>query len=271
LAAIQRWASTLAWWTLSIGIAAGAWEVIAAAGLVNTVIWPPPHLTLAEIGNQKEFLIPAIGVYRTGAHFVALTALVATLERVFGGLTLATLTALVVGGVAFYVRPFGKLVLPVITMAASIAPVGWLPLALVVFGIGDVAATAVVFFGLVFVLTVGVVHTMQNVERIYIDTARILGASRTQVVLHVIYPAILPPLFVILRVNFLAAWIVVLAAEVLGVNTGLGAIIQVGRQMLNMRLMFLGMIMVGLSGFIIDQLFATFERRVLWWKPIGHV
>jgi NitT/TauT family transport system permease protein len=90
-------------------------------------------------------------------------------------------------------------------------------------------------------------------------------------VLHVIYPAILPPLFVILRVNFLAAWIVVLAAEVLGVNTGLGAIIQVGRQMLNMRLMFLGMIMVGLSGFIIDQLFATFERRVLWWKPIGHV
>jgi ABC-type nitrate/sulfonate/bicarbonate transport system permease component len=41
--------------------------------------------------------------------------------------------------------------------------------------------------------------------------------------------------------------------------------------MLNMRLMFLGMIMVGLSGFIIDQLFATFERRVLWWKPIGHV
>ena len=88
---------------MSIGIAAGAWEAIAAAGLVNTVIWPPPHLTLAEIGNQKEFLIPAIGVYRTGAHFVALTALVATLERVFGGLMLATLTALMVGGVAFLI------------------------------------------------------------------------------------------------------------------------------------------------------------------------
>jgi NitT/TauT family transport system permease protein len=270
LAIGRRFAASLGWWTLSIGIVVAAWEAVWAVGWINPVIWPPPHLTLAEIGNQKEFLVPAIGVYRTGAHFVALTALVATLQRVALGIALALGAALLVGNLAFYVDLFGKLVLPSVTLAASIAPVGWLPFGLVLFGIGDVAASVVVFLGLVFVLTVAVVHTMHNVDQVYVNMARVLGASRLQIVLHVIQPAILPPLLVVLRINFLSAWIVVLAAEVLGVNTGLGAIIQVGRQMLNMKLMFLGMAMVGMTGFLIDQGFVLVQQRVLWWNRRGH-
>jgi NitT/TauT family transport system permease protein len=261
----RRIAAALGWWALSMGIVVAIWEAVWALGWINPVIWPPPHLTVAEIGNQKEFLTPAIGVYRTGAHFVALTALVATLQRVAVGIALAVTTALLVGSLAFYLGLFGKLIMPSVTIAASIAPIGWLPFALVLFGIGDVAATVVVFLGLVFVLTVAVVHMMRNVDPVYINMARVLGASRLQIVLHVIQPAILPQFVVILRANFLSAWIVVLAAEVLGVNTGLGAIIQVGRQMLNMKLMFLGMAMVGLTGFLIDQAFALVQQRVLWW------
>jgi NitT/TauT family transport system permease protein len=264
-------ASTVGWWAISIGIVVLAWEMIWVLGWINPVIWPPPHMTLMEVRNQPDFLRPAVGVHRVGAHFVALTAVTATLQRVAVGITMAALAGLAFGCLAYSLGLVRNLFLPTITILASVAPIGWLPFALVLFGIGDVAATMVVFLGLVFVLTVAVVHSLDTVERRYVNTARMLGASRWQTARHVLLPASLPPLFVILRVNFLSAWIVVMAAEVLGVNTGLGAIIQVGRQMLNMKLMFLGMIMVGVTGFLIDQAFSLVQQRVLWWKGSGYV
>jgi NitT/TauT family transport system permease protein len=256
---------------LSIGITVTVWEVGVALGWINGIILPPPHATLQEISRQQDFLKPAIGVFRTGANFVALTAIVATLQRVFAGLALALLASLVVGGLAFYFQMFARLVLPLITLLSPIAPVAWLPLAVVAFGIGDGAAVFVVFIALFFIMTLAVFSTMRNVDQLFINTARVLGASRFQVVRHVILPAILPSLFVIMRMNFFAAWTAVLAAEVVGVNTGLGAIILAGRQITNMRLMFLGLALIGLTAFLLDQLFLQIQNRVLWWKTSARV
>jgi NitT/TauT family transport system permease protein len=99
----------------------------------------------------------------------------------------------------------------------------------------------------------------------------VLGASRRQVMQHVILPAILPDLFVIMRMNFFGAWTGVLAAEMVGVNTGLGTIVMVGRQMMNMNWTFLGMAMIGLVGYLLDAAFGLVQRRVLWWKSSAHV
>jgi NitT/TauT family transport system permease protein len=264
-------ADSVGWWLVSIGSAVVVWETIWLLGWIDPVIWPPPHMTLLEVRNQPNFLMPAIGVQRVGADFVALTAIVATLQRVSIGILVASTFALTFGCLAHSLGLVRNLFLPTITILASVAPIGWLPFALVLFGIGDVAATMVVLLGLVFVLTVAVVHALDTVSRQYVSTARMLGANRWQTAVHVLLPAALPPVFVILRVNFLSAWIVVLAAEVLGTNSGLGAIIQVGRQMLNMELMFLGMLMVGVTGFLIDQTFSLVQQRVLWWKGKGYV
>jgi NitT/TauT family transport system permease protein len=154
---------------------------------------------------------------------------------------------------------------------SPIAPIAWLPLALVAFGIGDPAAIFVVFISLFFILTLGVVNTMKNVDQLYINTARVLGANRWQLAVHIILPGILPALLVILRMNFFGAWTAVLTAEVVGTNTGLGAIIITGRQMMNMRLMFLGMAMIGLVAFLIDRLFVEVQGRLLWWKTTARV
>jgi NitT/TauT family transport system permease protein len=112
---------------------------------------------------------------------------------------------------------------------------------------------------------------MKNVAQHYIDTARVLGASRRQVMWHVIFPAILPNLFVIMRVNLFGAWMGVLTAEMVGVNTGLGTIVLVGRQMMNMNLTFLGMAMIGLVGYLLDAGLAVLQRRVLWWRSAAQV
>jgi len=159
----------------------------------------------------------------------------------------------------------------VITLLAPIAPVAWIPFALVAFGIGDGAAIFVVFVGIFFVLELAAVNSMKNVDQHYIDTARVLGASRRQVMWHVIFPAILPNLFVIMRVNLFGAWMGVLTAEMVGVNTGLGTIVLVGRQMMNMNLTFLGMAMIGIVGYLLDAGLGLLQRRVLWWKSVAHV
>ena len=269
LARRRRLKSSLAevgWWLLSIGLFLGIWELLTLLGYVNTLILPPPHQFLAEIGNQEQFLMPQIGVERTGANFVALTAIVATLKRVLTGLFLGFFAALLFGCLAAYFKIFGKLTLPVITLLAPIAPVAWIPLAILAFGIGDRAAIFVVFIGIFFILTLGTINSINKVDQIYINTARVLGATRGQVMRHIIIPAIIPDLFVILRMNLFGAWMAVLAAEMVGVNTGLGAIVMVGRQMFNAKLMFLGMAMIGVVGYLLDVAFAQIQKRVLWFK-----
>jgi len=262
---------SVGWWVLSVGIVTGLWELVAALGWINAIILPPPHEFIGEIRNQAQFLMPKVGVERTGANFVALTAIVASLERVLTGLALAFVAAVVTGGLAFYYDVFGKLSLPTITLLAPIAPVAWIPLAIVAFGIGNGAAIFVVFVGIYFTLTLATVKAMSNVDQVYVNTARVLGGTRRQVMFHVILPAIIPSLFDLTRMNLFGAWMGVLAAEMVGVNTGLGAIIMVGRQMMNMNLTFLGMAMIGLVGYLLDAAFGQVQRRVLWWKGAARL
>ena len=231
LKGLRGFAGKAVWWVLSIGIVTVVWEGAAALQLIDPLILPPPHLFIAEIQEQAQFLLPRIGVQRVGANFVALTAIIASLQRVLIGLFLAFITSLLIGSLAFYIDVFGKLMLPAITLLAPVAPVAWIPLAIFAFGIGDGAAIFVVFISVVFTLTLGTVNNMHNVEQLYIDTARVLGANRRQVIQHVICPAILPNLFVIMRINLFGAWMGVLAAEMVGVRTGMGAIVVAGRQM----------------------------------------
>jgi len=254
------------WWVLSIGLVVATWEAAAALHLIDPVILPPPHEFIGEIRNQAQFLMPAVGVERTGANFVALTAIAASVQRVLIGLFLAFVAGVLTGSVAFSFAIVRKLMLPTVTLLAPIAPVAWIPLAIVAFGVGDWSAIFVVFVGIYFTLTLATVKAMTNVDPVYLDAARVLGARRGQIMRHVVLPAAIPALFDLVRMNLFGAWMGVLAAEMVGVNTGLGAIVMVGRSMMNMNLTFLGMAMIGLVGYLLDAAFGLVQRRVLWWR-----
>ena len=254
------------WWVLSVGTMVGLWELAAALDLINTVILPPPRIFIREIENQAQFLLPQIGVQRIGGNFVALTAIRASFLRVLIGLFLAFVAGVLTGSVAFSFAIVRKLTLPTVTLLAPIAPVAWIPLAIVAFGVGDWSAIFVVFVGIYFTLTLATVKAMTNVDPVYLDAARVLGARRGQIMRHVVLPAAIPALFDLVRMNLFGAWMGVLAAEMVGVNTGLGAIVMVGRSMMNMNLTFLGMAMIGLVGYLLDAAFGLVQRRVLWWR-----
>ena len=141
----------------------------------------PNHLTPASHVPRRNsqpgaILNAPVGTAAVGSNFIALTAIWASLYRVLTGLVLAFICAVTLGSLAFYFEIFGKLTLPTVTLLAPIASVAWIPLAIFAFGVGSGAAIFVVFVSVVFTLTLGTVNNMQQVDQLYIDTARVLGA-----------------------------------------------------------------------------------------------
>ena len=94
-----------------------------------------------------------------------------------------------------------------------------------------------------------------------------MGATRFQTYVQVILPAILPGLFTILRLNLFAAWMVVLIAESAGSDSGLGALVMLAKMTGAPNLVMIGMVVIGIVGFVFDSMLRYVQKRVLYWIP----
>lgn len=246
----------LAWLLL-----AGFWELGTTVGFLNRNILPPPSVVL-------PYLIQGPGSAGIGPQQVSYgEAILKTLFRVITGLSLGLFAAIPLGVLLALVNPLRQFVMPMIQTIAPIAPVAWIPLAISLLGIGDQSAIFVVFMGVFAVMTLATAAAIEGVPPELIKTARSLGAKDYRLWLWIILPAISPSLLTIVRVNFFAAWMAVLAGEMAGINSGLGALIILGQQQFNMRLVMTGVITIGILGFVIDRLILLVQRQLLWWEP----
>src|SRR5262245_45715373 len=201
--------TSLLWGIASIGLFAGIWELCWAVGLANPMLLPPPHPFLNEFFAQGRFFDRSTRIGHPTSFAIALavakTVGISTL-RVLAGLIIAFFASLAVGLFIRYFPTFGKLSLPMVNMFAPISPVAWLPVAIVIFGTGNAPAVFLVFISLIFIMTLATLRLIDQVPTAYQNVARIMGASRRQMFFQVIVPTILPPLFVVLRLNMFAAW-----------------------------------------------------------------
>jgi NitT/TauT family transport system permease protein len=244
-------------WAVIIAI----WELAAASGWSGSVLFPPPSAFLSY-AIESDFRV-GFG----GDAMPIPVAIVVSALRVLAGLAIGFAAALVTGILISASGAFSDMVMPLVRGLAPIAPIAWIPLGIVLFGIGNPTAIFVVFMGVYFILTISTVAAVKAVDQRLIKTARSFGASRAQVWTRVIFPAVLPQVFTMLRINFFAAWMAVLAAEMVGVKNGLGMMIILGREMFNTRLILLGMCMVGATGYAVDALLVQIQRKILWWQP----
>lgn len=244
-------------WAVIIAI----WELAAASGWSGSVLFPPPSAFLSY-AIESDFRV-GFG----GDAMPIPVAIVVSALRVLAGLAIGFAAALVTGILISASGAFSDMVMPLVRGLAPIAPIAWIPLGIVLFGIGNPTAIFVVFMGVYFILTISTVAAVKAVDQRLIKTARSFGASRAQVWTRVIFPAVLPQVFTMLRINFFAAWMAVLAAEMVGVKNGLGMMIILGREMFNTKLILLGMCMVGATGYAVDALLVQIQRKILWWQP----
>ena len=188
-------------------------------------------------------------------------AILASAFRVVAGLFLGFIAAVATGILVSMSRTASAAVLPIVRGLAPIAPIAWIPIGIIVFGIGNPTAVFVVFTGVYFLLTLSTVAAVQSVDPRLVKTARTFGASRAQVWAWVIFPAVLPQVFTMLRLNFFAAWMAVLAAEMVGLKNGVGMIVILGREMFNPNLIMLGICIIGVTGYAVDALLLFVQTK----------
>jgi NitT/TauT family transport system permease protein len=242
---------------LAVGL---LWELLVARGILNGRVLVPPSSFL-------PYLLQGQGSAGIGYNKVTFdTAILATLIRVMAGFLLAMAASLLGAILICAVRPLRLAILPLARTIAPIAPVAWIPLAITVVGLGSGAAIFVVFMGIVGSVTVAAVAALDDVPDEYRKVARLLGASGASYWLRVIVPAAAPALVTTMRMSFFGAWMAVLAGEMAGISSGLGALIILGQQQFNMKLVMSGIVVIGILGFAVDQVLAWLGRRLVWWE-----
>jgi NitT/TauT family transport system permease protein len=229
------------------------WDVaLSTAG--GTQLLPRPFEVVRAIGEltQKGFLVKHV---------------VASLFRVTWGYLAAVVVGVPLGIVLGWYRRGGMAVAPLLEILRPISPLAWIPVAILWFGVGDVSAVFIIFLGSLFPITLTAMNAVRGVELVHVNAARNFGLRGPALLRRVIYPAILPQLLVGLRLALGIAWLVVVAAEMIAVSSGLGFLIIDARNAGNRYdLVVAGMVLIGAIGIALDALMRGLERsKALAW------
>lgn len=236
------------------------WHV-ATAGRPGSLI-PPPLDVWLELRDL------AIGGINDDAYSGTLmTHLLASVSRVFGGFGLALIVALPLGMLIGRIDLVRRFVEPMLQILRPVPVTAWLPLAMIIFGLGPRSAFFLVFLGAFYPILLNTVFGVRSVDPRLFEAAAMLGCQGTAQFFRVVLPAALPSIFTGLRLGLGFSWVVIVVGEMTGVPTGLGAIIMEARQLSRTEIVICGMLVIGVFGFLSDQLITLLGRRLLAWSP----
>jgi NitT/TauT family transport system permease protein len=207
------------------------------------------------------------GIYDDAFSGTAHQHLLASLQRVFGGFGLAVCAALPLG-LLIGRNPVARQVLdPFFQLMRPIPVTAWLPLSMILFGLGAKSAFVLVFLGAFYPILLNTIFGVKNVDPKLFEAASMLGCNGNVQFYRVVLPAALPSIFTGLRLGLGLAWFVIVVGEMTGVPQGLGAVIMDGRTLSRTELVICGMIIIGLVGYISDAIVVAIGRRLLRWSP----
>jgi NitT/TauT family transport system permease protein len=194
-------------------------------------------------------------------HGFLLKYVVASLFRVSWGFFLAALLAIPMGLTIGWYKRSEMALNPLVQVFRPISPLAWIPLAILWFGVGDAAAVFLIFLGCFFPLLLTAINAVRNIPAVYVNAGRNFGLSPADLVYRVLYPAVVPQLLIGLRITLGVAWLVVVAAEMIAVDSGLGFLIVDARNAGNRYdLVLAGMVIIGLIGLLLDTAMRSLEK-----------
>lgn len=233
----RKW-EPYAWPLLTAVLLLLLWHV--SVTLTRTDVFPSPlsvERGLAQLiqgGLLWRYVGDSLG--RVGAGYLAAVAI-----GVPGGLLLG------------WYPSAAQIVNPVIQMMRPISPIAWIPVAIVLFGVGNVAAIYLIFLGAFFPIVVSTMNGVRNVPSMYRRAGRNFGLSPLQLLTKVVLPAALPQMLVGLRIALGIAWLVVVAAEMIAVDSGLGYLVIDARNAgKRYDLVVAAMLLIGVTGLALD-------------------
>jgi NitT/TauT family transport system permease protein len=184
----------------------------------------------------------------------------ASLLRVGAGFGLAVCVAVPLGLWMGWVAGAYRTLNPIFQILRPISPIAWIPIAILWFGVGDASPIYLIFISSVFPMVVQTTVGVHTIEKRYLRAAENFGVSRRTLFRQVVIPAVLPQIIVGMRIGLGVAWLVVVAAEMIALHSGLGYMIMDSRNAGNRYdLVVAGMIIIGLIGLSLDTTMRILE------------
>lgn len=241
----------------TVAVALAAWMAATQTGLVKPLFLPRPESVLRAFADALEGRID-------GAPLLEHVAM--SLMRVASAFVLAALVGIPVG-LATGLSPTLRAALdPFIEFYRPLPPLAYLPLVVIWFGIGETSKILLIFLACFAPVALAARAGVSAASLDQINAARALGASRAQVVRHVVLPAALPDILVGLRIGMGVGWTTLVAAEMVAASTGIGQMVLNASNFLRTDIVVMGILVIGALAAAFEFGMRRLERRLTPWK-----
>ncbi len=260
---------------LLILVVLGLWEAIVMLGWVNAKILPPPHAVAIKWWEYLTPQQPYDSGSETRMSWLLSGELIqdasGSLYRVLAGFVIGTMLAIPLGLIMGASPKAYQLCNPLLQILRPIPPIAYIPLAILWFGLGNPPAIFLIVIGAFFPVLMNTIAGVRAVDGIFLRAARNLGASRSTIFMRVILPASTPYILTGMRIGIGTAFIVVIVAEMIAVNNGLGFRILEAREYFWSDKIIAGMLTIGMIGLAIDQAMSLLNNHLLrWHRGLEH-
>jgi len=240
----------LGWGILPIAIFLAVWEIVARLGLIPGHFLFPPFSAVM----QEFYHLTANGVL--GHNFLS------SLMRVLIGFLAGSVAGLAVGIIMGWKDIINKALHPIISLLYPIPTLGWLPLLMLWIGINEMLPITLIFICSFFPILYNTVTGIRNVDKDYIQVARTLGASDIKILATVVMPLALPNIFTGLRLEAGMAWRVIIAAEMVAIPTGIGALLMKAESLIRIDIIIVCLIVLSVMTFSFEKFFEYMETKL---------
>jgi NitT/TauT family transport system permease protein len=238
------------WGLLPIAIFLAVWELVARLNLV------PGHLSF------PPFSAVVMEFYNLAANGVLGDNFFASLTRVLIGFITGSIAGIAVGILMGWRENFNKALHPIISLFYPIPALGWLPLLMLWIGINEMLPIAIIFICSFFPVLYNTVTGIRSVDKDYIRVARTLGASDAKILATVAIPLALPNIFTGLRLEAGMAWRVIIAAEMVAIPTGIGALLMKAESLIRIDIIIVCLIVLAVMCLAFERFFQYMETRL---------
>ncbi|SEJ47936.1 ABC transporter permease [Pseudomonas sp. NFR16] len=235
-------------WLLPLALL-GLWYLGTERGWLSEQVLPPPAFVYQTLGD----LITSGDLWLNAS---------ASLQRVLVGFLIGSSLGIGLGLAMGLSKTIEDYLLPTFNALVQIPVLGWMPFALLLFGIGEPLKYVLIAHAALVPVTLCTLQAFHEVPKRLLEVGRAYGFSQRQIVTDIVLPSAVAPIFTGLRLGFTKAWLSLVVVELLASSEGLGYLIAYGRQLFQLDLVMAAVVVVGTVGLLIDRSFEFIERRL---------
>lgn len=233
------------------------WAAVTMSGLVGPGLLPTPQAMGSELVSlvEKGYAGKPLWVH-----------IEASLFRALAGFVIGVLIGVPFGLLSGYSKIVGAMMSPVMAFIRPIPPIAFIPMAVLYFGLGETGKVVLIVFTAFNYSFVSAQAGAASVPMSYYRAAESIGLTKFQIFWRVVLPSAIPHIFTGLKVAMALSWAVVVAAELVGAQSGLGFMISDAAQLFRIPVVFIGIVLIGLIGLVLNFALTATENKIVHWK-----